>query len=315
MADYLIAAFTLAGIYLIAGSGLFILTGLNRQISIAQASLMGVGAIVAGYLSHSESINSGKGFSFIPSFFIAILLTGLVSALFALITIRLRGATWVLPSIGVSIVILYILKRSSLGTSTVSKNIKIGSTDFSNLTIAGHTFSEEVGLLILVALIVLAAIAYTRNVTRSPMSRAMRCIGDNESAAQTCAVSPLKVVVSAHLVNGFFAGAAGVLYANYIHRFEISSLNPWFVLFGFTMSIQLVLFVVSGGLKSYLATCVAVVAFVVSISLLNSYSKSIEMLSFLDDGRVSAVQIGAICTALVAILFVQISERLDRSKM
>lgn len=53
MANYFIDAGSVTGIFLIAGLGIYILTGLCGQISLTQATYMGLGGIISAYLSRS----------------------------------------------------------------------------------------------------------------------------------------------------------------------------------------------------------------------------------------------------------------------
>lgn len=159
MANYFIDAGSVTGIFLIAGLGIYILTGLCGQISLTQATYMGLGGIISAYLSrsvvHEQGYLVGRGWPFAQSLLVATAIVGLLAALLGLITVRLRGSAALSASIASAVVLLYIGERAhflSGGSrgATASQNLSSGILDFADLSVAGHRFSEGVGLLFLI---------------------------------------------------------------------------------------------------------------------------------------------------------------------
>lgn len=324
MVDSLILAVTLAGVFLIAGSGLYVLTGLCGQISLAQSTYMAIGALVSSYFARSAieqtSTLGGKDLPFVVSAFLAILITGFIAAFFGLISVRLRGAGAISASLAVSVIILYVLERLTFlsGGSRgafATDNLTIGSTNFLELEIGSRVIDEKIGLMILVLLMSALVCFYARNITRSPLARAMRTVRERDQAAQTCAISPVKTIVSAHFICGLFAGAAGVVYAPFLYTFEISSANPWIGAFGIFASMQLLAYLVIGGMKKYWISCAVIIALVIASSLLSDYSSSISWLDSGQDGVVSPSQITAIVSSVLVIGIIHITARISKNRL
>lgn len=314
MADYIITAVAFAGIFAIAGSGLYVLTGLTGQVSLAQGAYVAIGASVSSYLARTASETTdflgGRGLVFAGALAIAALITGLVSALFGFLTVRLKGASAISASIAASVIVLYLIERAQFlsGGSRGAKApqiLNVGNLNFADLKIAGYQFDRETGIMILVIIISLVVFWYIRNVSRSPLARSMRTIRERDLAAQTCAVSPTKTIVSAHFICGLCAGIAGALYAPVLETFEISSSNPWLGVFGIIASMQILAFVVVGGMKKYWLTVLVVFALAFLSSFLSEFSSTVAWLDSAQGGRISPSQITAIVSSLIVISIIQ----------
>lgn len=314
MVDYIIIAVSFAGIIVIAGSGLYVLTGLTGQISLAQGAYMAIGASVTSYFARTSTevtgVLGGQGLVFIAAFAIGVLITALCSAIFGFLTIRLKGASAISASIAVSVIVLYLIERSQFLSggsrgATSSKYLSIGNLDFADLTIAGHTFDRNTSIMMLIIIMSLVIFYYIRNVSRSPLARSMRTIRERDVEAQTCAISPTKTIVSAHFICGLCAGIAGALYAPLIESFEISSANPWLGTFGLIVSMQILAFVVVGGMRNYW-TCAGIILVLAFLSsFMSEFSSSIPFLDSAQGGRISPSQITAILSSLIVITIIQ----------
>ncbi len=308
MIQNLIEALTLAGIFSIAAMGLYLLVGLTGQISIAQATYMGFGALFSSYLGRSSGLSAvlpGKAMPFPQALIITTLLTGLVCAFFGFLFIKLRGPAAISASIASAVLILYILERltfisgGSRGASA-SRSLIFGNTDFANLPINGG-LSREAGLLILVLIFLGIVYLYVRNVSISPLGRAMRTVRERDSAAQTCAISPTKTIVSAYFLCGLTAGLAGTFYAQYLQSLEVSSSNPWLGPFGIVASMQILAYLVVSGMKT-LNRSVIIVFLLSFVSVFFARSaRTLEIFDSSQGSNISPSQITAIVTALLVL--------------
>ena len=216
--------------------------------------------------------------------------------------------------------VLYVIERAKFLSggsrgANAPENLSVGNLNFADLKLAGHQFERETGIMILAFVLMLAVFAYIRNVSRSPLARSMRTIRERDVASQTCAISPTKTIVSAHFICGLCAGIAGALYAPLLESFQISSSNPWLGVFGIIASMQILAFVVVGGMKRYWisATIVFVLAFL--SSFLADYSSSISWLDSAQGGRVSPSQITAILSSLIVIGIIQARAQYVRKQL
>jgi branched-chain amino acid transport system permease protein len=310
MTDYIIYAATIAGIFLIGGLGLYILTGLAGQVSIAQATYMGLGALVSSYFARSSLEDSGsllgRSLPFPQAMLLAAIITGVVAAIFGLAFIRLRGASAISASIATSVLVLYLCERmvflsgGSKG-ATSSQSLSFGSTDFSELTIGSIEFSREAGLLMLIVIMAAIVFIYTRNISISPLGRAMRTVRERNRAAQTCAISPGRTIVSAHFLCGISAGVAGALYAHVLQSFEVSSANPWLGPFGIVASMQLLAFLVVSTMRSVTISAVVIFALVFASQLFSRASANIDFFNTAQGGFISTSQVTAIVSSVLVI--------------
>ena len=319
MPDQIVLSLTFALIMMIAGSGIFVLSRLCGQLSLAAGSYMAIGACVSAYFARDIDTDtaglSGRGTSFVVALFAAIAITGAFSLIFGFVTYKFRGELSPISSISIAATVFYLLDQtdflSGINAVDVDNSIEIG----------GKSFSEPSGFLILTLLIAFGIVPYVRNIARSPFSRSMRSINEltgakgNERAATACAISPMNTIVGAHLICGLAAGAAGALYAQFLGTFQISSIDPWFGVFGMVVSLQILIFVSAGGLKSYWATLSAICFFVFDVAILSQYADSIDFIDFSKQGNVSPAHVAGILAALVTILVLQAAGRSAKNKL
>lgn len=314
MTSYIIFALTYGTILLIASWGLYILTRLCGQVSLTQGAYVGVGAVVSSYLSRSSTKTSGvllgRGLPFIGSLLIAMIITGILAALFSLVCIRLRGSSALVGSVAVSIVILFICERLTFLSggakgATSSKSLTFGHVDFENLTLINKEYSKEAGVLILYLLIAAAVFVYVRNVARSPLARSMKAVAESEKIARMCEVSPVKTIVYANFLAGMCAGIAGSLLAHVLGRFEIDSANPLFGTFGLILSIQILLIVAMSywSRSFYIASLIMLCAGSAFYLLIKVFQEE-NILG--KDGMFTPYQIASLILAALAILVIRL---------
>lgn len=267
MTEDIIFAITMGSVLLIAGLGLHILLNLCGQVSIIQATYVGLAAFLSSYLSRSsikaEGVLAGKGMPFPQSLVITSLVTGVLAVFFGLLTTKFRGTKAIGPSIAASALLLYVIKSLGFlvgdkGIATSSRTMSFGKTDFTDLTIFDQSFSRGAGIMILSIVFALIALLYTWNVSRSPLGMFMKVIREQEKIAETYAVSPAKTILSAHFLCGLLAGVSGSIYAHVLNKFEIGSVSPWLGVFGLLATIQIVFLIKLSPSKHLLITSLIV---------------------------------------------------------
>ena len=114
----------------------------------------------------------------------------------------------------------------------------------------GITRIQRVSNFTIGTLLVLAAISVVLNLIRSRAGRAITAIRDNEIAAQSIGINLTHYKLLAFVVSAVFAGLAGVLYG-----LNFSSLTA--SRFDYNTSIQILVFVVLGGMGSVRGSIIA----------------------------------------------------------
>jgi len=229
-------AATIALLAAIGATGLSLLMGLAGQLSLGQ----GVFYLTGGY--GFVLLVSAHGWNIWLAIGAGILLAGALGWVIGALTLRLQGLNLALITLTMDLAMISLVTQlqsatgGALGTTAI-KNAKsvpplhIGSLDLSST----HAF-YYLSLIVLVASMLL-----TRNLARSAMGRALMAAGADETAAAASRVGATHLRLVAFTISAIIGGAAGALWASYLGYAAPSS---WDI----NLSIQLIIFVVVGGL-------------------------------------------------------------------
>jgi len=140
----------------------------------------------------------------------SIVTTALLALLLGLPTLKLSGFYLALMSTGFIVVTTDVLKNWSSVTNGVW-----GIASIPRPAILGKVFSSDIDFYFLsfVITLVLAVIAII--IEDSRFGRAFKAVRDDQLAAETIGINPLKAKLLAFLLSGIYIGVAGSLYASY----------------------------------------------------------------------------------------------------
>lgn len=214
----------------IASLGLMILTGYTGQVSLGHAAFLAVGAY-----AHAWFLNNG--FGFIASILCASALTAMVGLVIGLPAIRVSGLYLAMVTLACALVTEQIIGRW--------KDVTGG---YSGLPVpAPIVFGFDVGSLrafyFLCLFILIAVLVGLINLVRGRTGRAFVGVRDSEAAAYTLGIWVGGYKVLAFVISAFVTGIAGALLAHHLQFLTPDG-------FGLTLSMELVLMVVIGGLGS-----------------------------------------------------------------
>lgn len=217
----------LACINMVLALSLNLITGFTGQLCLGHAGFMSIGAYAGAMVSIKLQL----------PFVVALLIGGLIAAIIALIigipTLKLTGDYFAITTLGVGEIIRVIITNlDSLGGPRGLPGIP-GKTNF--------TWAYFI-------MVISAIIIY--NIIHSSQGRAMISIRENEIAAEAMGVNTTKFKVMAFVIAAFFAGVAGSLYSHYAGFIVPDSFN-------FIKSIEILTFVVFGGMGSLSGTFIA----------------------------------------------------------
>ena len=220
------------GINLILAISLSLIIGYLGELSLGHAGFMCIGAFLGKFVSIELA-----GISVFLSFPIALLVGGLSAAFFGFLiglpTMRLRGDYLAIVTLAFGeIVRNVILNIDFLGGPGGLK----GDTRVTNYMICF--------VLVLVTLFVI------QNLIKSRHGRAILAIKNNDIAARSVGVNVTKYKLIAFMISAFFAGIAGVLYS---HNTVLLSSSA----FSYNRSIEILVFVVLGGMGNVTGTIIA----------------------------------------------------------
>jgi ABC-type branched-subunit amino acid transport system ATPase component/ABC-type branched-subunit amino acid transport system permease subunit len=234
---------TLVLIFAVVGVGLTMLLGWGGQVSLGQFAVVGLGAYITAHLA-------SHGWSLAALFLFTGAVGAAVMVLVGLPALRVRGLTLAVTTLGFAVISTdWLFHQSWVGSDK-----PFGMTvDPPRLGAGLGTPQSEHGVYY-VALVVLAlAIAAAAALQRSNPGRQFVAVRDNERASAAFGIAPATVKLSILAVSGFFAGAAGVLWAD-----AWKSVTP--LHFTADVSIAIIAIPVIGGLGSIAGAVAAAVA-------------------------------------------------------
>ena len=231
--------------YAIIGVSLVVLSGWAGQISLGQFAFAGVGAATAGSLSAR----------FETDFFVTLIAAGLMGAFFAVLiglpALRVQGLFLAVVTFAFAATVQnVVLNRDYFGFLLPPENGRVSRPYlWGRIDVTGPVAFYVVCLCGL-AVAMLAA----RAIRRSRSGRVFIGVRDNVRAAQSYGVSAMTTRLSAFALSGFLAALGGALLAYQQGSVDRQAFSP-------TVSIDLFIFVVVGGLASTATGVTGVILF------------------------------------------------------
>jgi len=201
----------------------------------------------------------GAGISLILSVIIAILLAGAVAAFFAwligLPVLRLKSDYLAIATLGFAEILRAIFQWQKLGPVTNGANMIKNFPTFSSFNI--RTDGRVVMYLstFVPFLIAMLFILVIIKIVNSTYGRAFIAIRDDEVAAEAMGINLAKHKMISFVTSSFFAGAGGALFAMYVANAQAK-------VFTTTMTYEILLIVVIGGIGSITGSIIATFAYV-----------------------------------------------------
>lgn len=220
------------GINIILAVGLNLIVGFSGQFSLGHAGFMAIGAYAAAIIG-SKSPTYG---AFFGAMLVGALLSGAISLLVGIPTLRLKGDYLAVATLGVSEIIrIFIINGGSL------TNGAAGILGIPNFTTWQMVYF----------FVVITTIA-TLNFLRSPIGRSTLSVREDEIAAESVGVNTTKIKIIAFVFGAITASIAGSLQAGFI-----GSVVPKD--YTFINSINVLIIVVFGGLGSITGAIVSAI--------------------------------------------------------
>ncbi|WP_022884413.1 branched-chain amino acid ABC transporter permease [Glaciibacter superstes] len=227
-----ISSLTLIAIFGILSVSLGLLTGHLGIFSMAHAALFGIGAYTSAFLTVKLQ------WDVLPALVVAVLVAGLAGAIMAIPSLRVTGDYFLVASFALQVVASSVFQnwRSVTGGTD-------GIPGILRPSVGPLEFFTEGAFLVLCLIAVVVVTAFTWFIVHSPFGRMLHVIRDDEMVAATMGkpIASTKVLVT--VVSGGFAGAAGVLYGQYLMYISPGS-------FEVSTSVTIVTMIVVGGMTS-----------------------------------------------------------------
>jgi branched-chain amino acid transport system permease protein len=228
-----------------------ILAGFAGRTSLAHGAIFGVAAYVVVY------VVSTLGLSPVLAIALAVGAATLLAALFALIAVRTSGVYFLLITLALGMIIWGICLRwtdVTGGENGLRGDLRIG-------------ILRDPRAFYWITLAVTAILSFAMwRLVRSPFGLTLRGIRDSESRMRSLGYNVQAHLFVGFMVSGFFAGAAGVLYA-----FFNSFVSPTTV--ALAQSVQGLLMAITGGIGTLFGSFIGAAAILTLQNVVSSYTE------------------------------------------
>ena len=255
----------------IGALGLNVLTGYTGQVSLGHAFFLGVGAYTAAWIGADRGVTA---IVWIPA-------AGVVAAVFgALIgptALRLRGLYLAIVTIGLVFIgqHLFVNVPSITGGSQgrAVPQPKFGSADFGkeDFSLLGYGVDRNALYYWLSLAILLVAMLFVWNMTRTRPGRALQAVRDREVAAALMGVDLARTKLNAFIISSFLAGVCGALFGAYTRHVDPLQ---WDLI----LSIQFVAIIIVGGVGTVSGAFLGAIFVTGLPAVLQEYSSSLPFI-------------------------------------
>lgn len=228
MNAYIITVAILVTIQSIVACGLNVIVGYAGQISLGHAAFFGIGAYA------SALFTTKAGLSFWTALPLAVGITALIGAMLGLPSLRVRDDFLAITTIGVNFIVeavfLYIpFFGGALGIGGIPR------VRFFQVPLKGMSY-----LWLCLAFLALVLVV-CRWFTRSWAGLACFALREDETAASSMGISPVRFKLLAFVLGTAMAGLGGALYAHFMRFISAGD-------FSFPVSVMLLSTIVLGGM-------------------------------------------------------------------
>ncbi len=270
--------------YIILAVSLNMVVGILGELSLGHAGFMCVGAFTGAMFSkcYAQSIINPY-----VRFGLALLVGGAAAAIFGAIigisVLRLRGDYLAVVTLAFGEVIRTIMGELYVGCDSKGLHISMmnnkateslteggvvltkGPQGVTGLTGVYMDFQRDGTFFALGVILVIITLVIVLNFINSRTGRAVMAIRDNRIAAESVGINIVKYRIIIYIISSAFAGIAGVLYGHVLGSFSPPK-------FDYNLSIEILVFVVMGGIGSVRGSMIAAVI----IRLLPEYLRSLQ---------------------------------------
>jgi len=221
-----------AGLNVILAVGLNLLIGYAGQISLGHAAFFGMGAYASAILT------TRYAFPPLLALSVGLISAGLMAWVLARPILRLHGHYLAMATLGFGIIIHVIMVQATGWTGGPD-----GLTGIPPLILFGWAVDSDQRWYFVIMAAMLLAIWLSLNLVDSRVGRALRAVRGSEFAARMMGINTARAKTQVFVVSALFAAFAGSLFA---HQQGFVSPDS----FNLSISIDLVIMVVLGGMAS-----------------------------------------------------------------
>ena len=245
--------------YIVAAVSLNLLVGVCGELSLGHAGFMGVGAftgiVVAALLKNAVPVNEVR---LAIAMFAGGIMAGVFGFLIGIPTLRLRGDYLAIVTLAFGEILKNIFGNLYVGMDAEGIHMSVLSAKFQLLDGGkmildgplGATGITRISTFPMGFALILFTLFIVMNLIHSKEGRAIKAIRDNRIAAESVGINVTAFRMKAFVISAFLAGMAGVLFGLNMSSLAASKFN-------FTTSINILVFVVLGGMGNVLGSVIS----------------------------------------------------------
>lgn len=207
---YVFHILCLIGIYIIFAASLNAILNIG-ELNLAQAAFMGIGAYASTILA------TRFGLSFWLALPLASFLTAVISLPMGILTLRFKGAYFLLFTFLFAELVRILLSNFGIGIFggiPGLTNIPKPRLELGGLLLV--TFHSKIEFYYLILAVTMAVILTLRRIDRSRTGMIFNAISQSESLTESIGINTMKFKILGVAIGCFFAGTAGSLYAHFV---------------------------------------------------------------------------------------------------
>jgi len=245
--------------YIVLAVSLNLVVGISGELSLGHAGFMSVGAF-AGIVTAAclQGIIESEFLRLIAALFVGGFVAGIAGIVVGIPVLRLRGDYLAIVTLAFGEILKNIIGNLYIGKDSTGIRVALSQ---------GELHLEENGKMILSGalgatgiqklstffagfLLILFTLFVVLNLINSKEGRAIKAVRDNRIAAESVGINTTVFRMKAFVVSAFLAGMAGALYGLNYSAVAASK-------FSFTTSIDILVFVVLGGMGNILGSVIS----------------------------------------------------------
>ena len=245
--------------YIVLAVSLNLLVGICGELSLGHAGFMGIGAFIGIIVTSllAEAVPNGV-LRLVIGMIVGGVLAGLVGFVIGIPVLRLRGDYLAIVTLAFGEIMKNIIGNLYAGTDSEGFHIAVSTTKMKLAEDGkyivsgplGATGIQKLATFTMGFLLVLFTLFIVQNLINSKEGRAIRAVRDNRIAAESVGINVTAFRMKAFVVSAFLAGMAGALFGLNYSSVTASKFN-------FNTSINILVFVVLGGMGNILGSVIS----------------------------------------------------------
>ena len=264
-------------VYIILALSLNLTVGILGELSLGHAGFMCIGAFTsAAFTKATMDTFTNAGLRFFIALIIGAVCAGIFGFLIGIPVLRLKGDYLAIVTLAFGEIIKNIINVLYVGIDSngihfsMKDQMSLGMEPGGKMIISGAmgiTGTPRQSTFTIGMVLILVTLFVVLNLINSRDGRAIMAIRDNRIAAESIGINITKYKLMTFTISAAMAGAAGVLYGHNLSNLTANTNN-----FGYNMSINILVFVVLGGIGNIRGSIISAVVLTLLPELLRGLS-------------------------------------------